>query len=117
VFNLDKGSEPGSHWVVLFFEFGQVGSTPEILIEYFDSTGSKPIKNISDLIKSLTKNHKTRVRVNTICHQKGKTECGVYSLFYTLQRLSGHSMDEINALILDDDVMHTYRQNLFRKHT
>ena len=50
---------------------------------------------------------------NTVKHQKGDTECGVYAIFYILQRLKNVTMKQINSFIVSDRVMNDYRHKIF----
>ena len=126
VFNHDESHQPGSHWVAMVFDVKTEKAKPfdtheecMLSIEYFDSTGTKPIPNLMKKIKkvdALSKKHgiKTCVKINTLVHQKENNECGVYSLFYILQRLQGKSFEGINSQRISDSVMNQYRNIIFR---
>lgn len=104
VFNLDNSRQPGSHWVTVFFDNVQKS------IEYFDSTGSKPNKNILEFLR---KQHNP-VYYNTFPHQKGNSACGVYAMFYILERLQGKTKEDVNMSRITDAQMNNYRSRLFR---
>ena len=87
IFNLDEHYKGGSHWVSLFadLEKGQV---------YFsDSYGRKPEKRISHFMNRIKDYLETcnidniDMRHNTTQHQKGNSECGVYSINFILRLL------------------------------
>jgi len=82
VFNLDKHTQGGSHWVCLFINLKQK------YIFYFDSIGNKmppQIKKIVDKIvtqgNELSPPIQFRVEINKLQHQRKNNECGVYCLF------------------------------------
>ncbi len=116
VFNLDEHYKGGSHWVSLFFDLakGQI---------YFsDSYGTKPEKRIVDFIskieKYLTSNStkpisKSDVRFNRIQHQKGNSECGVYSINFILRLLKGKTFDHITRKRVTDEKVNKCRMVYF----
>jgi hypothetical protein len=99
IFNLDKHNEKGSHWVSLFID------VKEQVIIYFDSVGDKIPNEILVLKDRIVKqgllitnnyNH-SRIRIpiqfsfyqNYLNnHQKGNSECGMYSLFFIITMLT-----------------------------
>jgi len=93
VFNLDKHNEPGSHWVSLFIDIDYK------IIFYFDSAGNSVPKEVEILINRILEqgeNYKIRKPIyfkvynnDGIDHQKGNTECGMYSLFFIITMLTG----------------------------
>lgn len=113
IFNLDETNQPGSHWVAVFMERFEDGS---LLVEFFDPTGDKPIKNIRQFLELPCFDGAIKI-INKKAHQKGNNECGVYSIFYVLSRLEGYTMEEINQRRIPDRVMNEYRKNLFRPRT
>ena len=88
VFNLDKHNEPGSHWVSLFIDLN------DKFVFYFDSAGDeipKEIKALKDRVikQAAEMGEKFKYLENKRVHQRGNTECGVYSLFFLITMLSG----------------------------
>lgn len=87
IFNLDKHTQSGSHWVSMYCSFN------DNFIFFFDSVGNpipKEIKVLKDRIVSQIKDkyHKTLIfEQNTFEHQKKNTECGVYSLYLVISML------------------------------
>ena len=82
VFNLDKHTQGGSHWVCLFINIKQR------YIFYFDSVGNKMPLQIKRLVDKIVKQGKElsdpiqfQVEINKIQHQRKNNECGVYCLF------------------------------------
>lgn len=111
VLNHDKHNQPGSHWVALFVD------VQNKMIEYFDSTGGKPNKNIWNFIKFLNNrvfNSKFVYKENKHKHQYENYACGIYSIFFIVQRLLGRTFDDITNNIIKDDEITKYKQHLFR---
>jgi len=102
IINLDRHNQSGSHWVAIYADFNSGESY------YFDSYGLEPdlseeddkkeitkfMNRINDFIKKLGK--KPITGHNTKQHQKGGSECGVYSLSFIYRLLRGDSFDNIN---------------------
>ncbi len=53
------------------------------------------------------------IRVTTIRHQKSKSECGMYALFYVWARLNGVPPEYFTANAVPDQLMFEFRQHLF----
>jgi hypothetical protein len=86
VFNLDKHDQPGSHWVSLFV------SIPDKTIVFFDSALGGVPKEISAFVKRIQKQSKEidinlKFYTNKVEHQKGDTECGMYSIYFITEML------------------------------
>jgi hypothetical protein len=128
VFNLDKTGERGSHWTSLFID-----NTNNTLY-YFDSTGRDPNKYIHDFIKLYIKKYSKYsskytkeqqqqselenpqefiVYVNKNVHQKGNTECGVYSIYFLIKKIKTN--DPINTIRITDDQMKLFRKYIFNR--
>jgi Ulp1 protease family, C-terminal catalytic domain len=92
-FNVDKHNSDGSHWVSVFVNAGN----PTVEIFYFDSAGDgilPDIKKFTDMVAKQARDLKKKVHYDdneTFDHQKGDTECGMYSLFFFATMLE-HSM-------------------------
>lgn len=90
IFNLSEHDEDGSHWVSLFID------VPNKIIFYFDSNGDsipKEIEILKDRIIKQGKTLKPPIHFNYYDnynkeHQKGNTECGMYSLFFIITMLT-----------------------------
>jgi hypothetical protein len=114
IFNLDEHYKGGSHWVSLFCDLskGQV---------YFsDSYGTRPEKRISDFITRI-KNYfeksnmsNSDIRYNQTQHQKGNSECGVYSINFILRLLKGKTFDHITRKRLTDEKVNKCRLRYFK---
>ena len=79
IFNTDPHYKSGSHWITMFIDINNK------FILFFDSTGYYLPKEIKKFIENI-KNQgndigvKFKVYINKKQHQKGNTECGMYSL-------------------------------------
>lgn len=108
VLNLDKSNQPGSHWVAVYME----RRNGIIEVDYFDSTGKPPIPRIKRFLRELP--FEKVIRVNAKCHQRGNRECGMYSMYFILQRIKGRTMEQLNEQRIPDRDMDLYRSQLFR---
>jgi hypothetical protein len=114
VFNLDKHDESGSHWVSLF-----INAHNNIII-FFDSANGNIPSQIAQFIKTVKqqgldngihfkflRNHKQ--------HQRGNTECGVYSIHFIIEMLN--NADRAIELFLNgyipDNKIEKYRKIYF----
>lgn len=113
IFNLDTHDKPGSHWVAFLIDNVQKH------VEYFDSTGKLPNKHIKQFIDIL---HKTGIVTgysllqNRIVHQTKNSECGIYSIYYIIQRLLSKNFNTITSMVIKDDDMNKFRDHLFRPY-
>jgi hypothetical protein len=115
VFNLDEHYKSGSHWVSLFvdLEKGQV--------YYSDSFGIKCEKRIVDFIRKIEDYLKNErgindpdIRYNKTQHQKGNSECGVYSINFILRLLKGKTFDHITRKRVTDSQINKCRMIYFK---
>jgi hypothetical protein len=109
IFNLDDHTQSGSHWVSFLID-NKIKT-----IEYYDSVGDNPNANIQEFINKISKlfKHKYNVKINTIKHQYGNSECGVYAMYYIVQRLSGNSFKTITSNIIKDNEIKKFRKHFF----
>jgi hypothetical protein len=126
VTNLDDHDKGGSHWVCLFLCIDKINK--KTTLEYFDSIGTNQcrsmvkcdIDNIPTKIKSFiefikiecnTNNYSFSYIFNKKQHQKGNNECGMYCIYYILNRVNGYPYkDEYN---IPDEKMTYLRDILF----
>jgi len=113
VYNHDKSHQTGSHWVAVFFENKPDGS---LQVEYFDATGDKPVKDIKDFFSHPYFDNADYLE-NSYEHQRGNNECGVYSLYYIIQRLEGKTAFQLRTKRIPDATMNKFRQELFRPYS
>ena len=89
IFNLDKHTQNGSHWVSLFIDL------EEKFIFYFDSTSDPPPKEIRTFIQTVVSQGNSmepKIPFKTYAnrrmeHQLQNNECGMYSLFFIITML------------------------------
>lgn len=108
VFNLDTHDKSGSHWVSMVID-NKIKQ-----IEYFDSVGNKPNKYIKKFINNIMKDNSFILKINNIIHQRENSECGIYSIYFIIQRLFGKSFDDITTNIIRDKSMNRFRKYIFR---
>jgi hypothetical protein len=114
IFNTDPHDQPGEHWISMFIDL--VNNT----ICFFDSTGDEPPKQVVNLIEKLVKQSKNlgitsylKPVINKHEHQLDNSECGVYSLYFILQRLKGNSCEDIFKKKVHDEEMNKNRKVFF----
>ena len=77
IFNLDPHFKDGSHWVSFYLDVNEPAAY------YFDSYGMKPPKQIRLLMETFwSQDHRCKLAYNGRRFQYGKSECGMYSLFF-----------------------------------
>jgi hypothetical protein len=128
--NLDKHTEPGSHWTSLFICIDPL--LPSFGAYYYDSTASKPPSEIPAFIDSVKAQLATiprvahslpnfQVRYNKVQHQHGNTECGMFSIDYQIRWIK--SLNENKHMTfenitqvpnMNDEHIHKYRNVYFR---
>lgn len=126
VFNLDKHTQGGSHWVSLFVDL------EDAFIFYFDSNGEKMKRQINALVKRVIEQGKS---LDTPIHfkfyenypnehQQQNTECGMYSLFFIISMITNRAgpkkfsnfTQKINYFknkIIPDNYVFRYRNKYF----
>ena len=93
VFNLDKHTQNGSHWVSMFLDID------EHFIFFFDSTGDNIPDEISKLKDSIVEQASDIgielyfLKNHLFSHQYENTECGMYSLFFIITLLTNSLVD------------------------
>jgi DNA-binding transcriptional regulator GbsR (MarR family) len=119
IFNLDKHDEGGSHWVSLFINIKQG------FIFYFDSAANTIPNEITKLIKLiLNQCYSEGVHMKYYTnlpnqHQKGNTECGMYSLYFIITMLETSPRqlkDKINLFKrknIPDKFVESFRKKYF----
>jgi hypothetical protein len=125
VFNTDPSNKPGKHWVSMFVDL--TGNPEQWEINYFDSFGkAQASKEVMDLVNHLkSQNPNFIVKMNCsdkACtsarnHQKLNTECGVYSINFIVERLSGKSWEDLVINNLYDDSTMTSRRRVYFRPT
>lgn len=106
VFNTDDSSESGQHWLAFLIDHKNKS------IEYFDSVGDLPNRNIKIWMKYIKKQLPDYTTIiNRIQMQKKNTECGMFAINFIISRLKGKLFNEIK---FDDNEMNKTRDIIFR---
>ena len=113
VFNHDNHNQTGSHWVAFLID------NHKRTFEYFDSAGKPPNRNIMRFVvkleRKIASNHRRYTFMyNDIVHQKENSECGIYSIYFLIQRLIGRTFSDISKNIVPDNEMNKFRNIIFR---
>jgi hypothetical protein len=115
VLNTDVRSGGGIHWFPLFISF----KNSPITIEYFNSSGNRPVREVNDWMlktqKHLTSNgHKANIIIPSgLVHQRGDTECGLYSIYYIWNRLNDVPYIRFHNTRVTDKQMVNFRKMCF----
>jgi len=107
VFNTDASGLPGSHWTAVFVD------NKRRVVEFFDSAGETPVKGVSKFIDQGFPGY-ARVLEGPL-FQKEDVHCGVYCIFYIVQRLSGKSRAAVFKECLTDKCMGEVKQKIVLK--
>lgn len=116
IFNTDTHDKGGEHWISLFIDVKQK------YIYFFDSVGSKIPKRIKKFVDKVTKQgKKLSVPINftfdqnyPVEHQKGNTECGMYSLFFIINLLKNKfDKNYLKTHRFDDKYVEKFRKIYF----
>ena len=119
IFNTDIHTGSGEHWVSMFID---LTAKPHPYIFYFDSAGDTIIDEINVLVGRVIKQSNDiglniQFYENTMAHQKGTSECGMYSLYLIIELLTGkkdYSYFLKNRV--PDKSMIEFRNIYFNKH-
>jgi hypothetical protein len=106
VFNNDKHTKKGSHWVACFID--NVTKT----VEYFDSLGHQPNKYIREFLLNFETDY--TFKINKIAFQDKSNLCGLYACFFTIMKLEGKSFEDIQEMNVSDKKMYKYLDQVFR---
>jgi hypothetical protein len=114
IFNLDKHTQSGSHWVAMYCDVraGYIG--------YWDSYGMKPSPEIIVLMNRLKQQakdlgHNLEIKINKNRHQYKNSECGVYCIYFITSLLDGKSFEDVVNNIVSDDNMNAKRKDFYNK--
>ena len=112
-FNTDPSYKSGEHWITMFIDL------KDKTICFFDSVGDEPPKEVKRFMNRMIKQAKgmgikLKPIINDRQHQSGGTECGVYSLYFIINRIQGKSCNYLNNKIVKDEEMNKYRNKFFR---
>jgi hypothetical protein len=115
VTNLDPHYKSGSHWTAFYLDLNDAS------IEYFDSLGEPPFKTMENYMKDLrawlkiNMNINAKIKINTREFQKKYDgDCGIWSVWYIIQRLNGLSFEQVVKLNMPEEVINKCRDIYFR---
>jgi hypothetical protein len=125
VVNTDVSSGGGKHWVVVFVDCRARSRAVPWTVEYFNSSGNAPPaairawtertrESLAEYRRSTTGGSVETVVVAQTRHQRSRTECGVYTLYYVRRRLEGAPYTDFAREIVADATMVEFRTHLFR---
>jgi hypothetical protein len=116
VMNTDVRTGGGIHWFALYAQF----NVDPITVEYFNSSGNKPVVQIQEWLAKTEEAIRasgrkvTVVALSGVVHQKDSdTECGLYSLYYIWNRLKGVPAVNFQKKRIPDAMMIKFRPHLF----
>jgi hypothetical protein len=116
IFNTDTHDKPGQHWISMFINIKKQN------IFFFDSTGDKAPKEVKVLIDRIIKQGNTlnppiHFKYDDsagVKHQRGNTECGVYSLYFIVHMLEDKTTNHyLKTHLLPDKQINKFRQVYF----
>jgi hypothetical protein len=117
VLNTDVSTGHGKHWVACFVD---LRDKKNATVEYFNSAGRPPpmpmimwMEKTKQRLEALGY-HAEVVAVTSVAHQDGKTECGLYSLYYIRRRLEGTPYSFFEGDRVPDEAMTEFRKYVFR---
>ena len=118
VFNTDPHTKDGEHWISMYVDiFGEnLNGIPGIY--YFDSYGDKPCKKIKELIDKIKKQGKKseidfKYLYNDHEYQKKDAQCGMYSIHFIKEMLTGIPFEKFLKSDLSDKKMILKRDKYF----
>jgi hypothetical protein len=117
IFNTDPHTKGGEHWISLFIDINKK------YIFFFDSVGDDIPDEIQTFVdrvieqgKKLNKPINFKFEQNNVDHQKGNTECGVYSLFFIVHMLENKITPKyLKTHKLDDKYIEKFRKIYFNE--
>lgn len=117
IFNTDPHTKGGEHWISMYIDIDGINlKNPGIY--FFDSTGEDPPEEIETLInKIIEQGEKENINFvyfeNDIKHQRGGTECGMYSLHFIINMLNGINFKKYVNEYKNDKFMEKFRKIYF----
>lgn len=114
IFNTDVDSGPGQHWTSMFICLNNR------LIYYFNSSGSKATEEVMNLVdRIITQGKSLGIEFKfdqnyPKQHQYGDSECGMYSIYFIVNMLTGKLNPEtLKKKRISDSKMVKYRDIFF----
>jgi adenylate kinase family enzyme len=125
VMNTDRYENSGKHWICIFVDMREYPKN--VTIEFFNSSGREAQNAYAQWMQRQAANFRASgaqaevIHVSHRAHQLLKTECGVYCLYYILNRL-GIDNNKVYPWTffrdhhIDDHMMHKFRAYLFNNN-
>lgn len=118
VLNTDVYSGRGKHWFCVYVDMAHVGNEADpIVIEFFNSSGNAPRKEMVEWFRKVAKSSEPKVVKYKISFtkqlQKTKTECGPWCLAYIKSRLHDKDPEWFGKMVTDREIV-KFRKHLFR---
>lgn len=111
-FNLSKHDEPGTHWTTLFID------VTNNIVYYYDSALNPMPSQINKFKNEILRQGKRlnipfQFHKNNHQHQRTNTECGMYSLFFTIVMTTGKISSSSKSVLLPRERIHLFsRMNI-----
>ena len=124
IFNLDKHTQSGSHWVAMHCNTNINNSTgtekKQGEICYWDSYGIEPNPEVVVLMNKLKEQadklgNNLEIKINKNRHQYKNSECGMYCIYFITSLLDGKTFENVVQKIVDDDTMNSKRNLFYNK--
>lgn len=117
VFNTDPHNESGEHWISMYVDCKGINLN-EPVIYFFDSTGNKPPQEVEDLInKIINQGKENNINFtylwNNKSHQKGGTECGIYTLHFLIYMIEENNFYDYIKNNKSDKYIEKFRNVFF----
>ena len=119
-FNLSKHDEPGTHWTTMFVDVSNK------LVYYYDSALNPMPSQINKFKKLILRQGKKlgipfQFHKNNHQHQHSNTECGMYSLFFTIVMVSGKVSSASDTVLSTKERIRLFSQmmipdNIMKQH-
>lgn len=104
----------GDHWVCVVMKKEKDNV---ISMEYFNSSGNTPPNDILTVFKQQKQlvggKCACTEKYNSVVHQRGDSECGVYCLYYIRSRLEGVDAERFYQSRISDEAMIMFRRYIF----
>ena len=117
IFNTDPHHKSGEHWISMYIDCKN-NNMDIPCIYFFDSTGEEAPSEIMELVDEI-KNQGINNNItftylwNNKEHQKGTTECGVYSLNFLISMINNENFVNYTNNIKNDKYMEKYRKKYY----
>jgi hypothetical protein len=113
VFNTDESNQPGKHWMSMYIDLDGRNLDGNPGIYFFDSFGSRPTKELNELISKVKKqgekhNMEFVVSHNDKSFQRNTYACGFYCMHFIEHMLMGNPFTKYLKSGLNDKKMRRY---------